>query len=132
MLHVTSYLCNDHSATILGALPADEQQFACHTVGKEAGFKIAWDYLHGQAETRSADASGYDIPCKWGELLPTQAGEYPCLIHFPEGAEPGTLVLFTTNESWTGRMYGYWVLNSDAEGLAHARQCAARQTTYVD
>lgn len=132
MLHATSYLCNDHSATILGALPADEQQFAPQTHGKNWGHKLAWDYLHGEAEQRSARLDGYDVPCKWGALLPTQPGEYPCLIHFPQAAEPGTLVLFNVRDACSPRMYGYWVLNSDAEGLAHARQCAAQQTTYVD
>lgn len=132
MLNVTSYLCNDHSATILGELPADEQYFARHTEGKNEGFKIAWDYLHGDAETRSAKADGYDIPCKWGDVLPTLAGEYPCLIHFPKGAEPGTLVLFTVRDACSPGMYGFYVLNSDAKYLAHARKCAARQTTYVD
>jgi hypothetical protein len=132
MLNVASYLCNDHSATILGTLPADEQRFAPHTEGKNWGRKWAWDYLHGKAEERSADADGYDVPCKWGDTLPTQAGEYPCSIHFPEGAEPGTLVLFDVKDYGSPSMYGYWVLNSDAESLEHARKCAAQQTTYVD
>ena len=132
MINVTSYLCNDHSATIIGSLPEFEQRFAPGTEGKNWGHKLVWDYLHGQAEERSADAHGYDIPCKWGDVLPTLAGEYPCLIHFPEGSEHGTLVLFTVRDACSPGMYGFYVLNSDAKYLAHARKCAAQQTTYVD